>query len=212
MPRPIEMVGKRFGMLVVVRRAEDHVCKGSGERKRRWECRCDCGNTTYATTGDLRKGDVKSCGCIVSEIRRRNSTKHGQSGTKLHNIWRAMRRRCTDKNAKDYKWYGGRGIRVCREWDEDFISFYEWAKSSNYVDGLTIDRIDSDGDYCPENCRWATVKEQCNNRTNNKTYTLDGETHTIAEWSEITGIPYSTLYMRLYNGWCFEDAIQRLIV
>ena len=209
MPVGIDLIGQRYGRLLVVAKAEDHICRGSGEHKRRWECVCDCGNTVYCTTGDLRCGDVKSCGCLMRETRKEKATTHGYHGTKIHNIWCAMRRRCRNVNNKDYRWYGGKGIGVCDEWESDFMSFYEWAMENGYKDGLTIDRIDPNGDYCPDNCRWVTITEQQNNRTSNRQYTYNNETHNISEWATKAGIPYSTLYMRLRNGWSFERAISK---
>jgi hypothetical protein len=118
-----------------------------------------------------------------------------------------MKSRCNNPKDADYKDYGGRGIKVCEEWMQSFSAFYEWAMNNGYADHLTIDRIDNDGDYTPDNCRWVDLKEQANNKRNNVTVTINGLTKTLAEWSEITGILYKTLHTRYSRG----DRGERLI-
>lgn len=134
--------------------------------------------------------------------------KHGKRHTRIYDIWRSMRQRCYNPNTNRYKNYGGKGIKVCDEWRESFEAFYEWAMANGYADNLTIDRKDTNGNYEPNNCRWVTMKEQQNNRLNNHLETYNGETHTIAEWSEITGIKMCTLWARLKKyGWSIEKAL-----
>ena len=128
------------------------------------------------------------------------SKSHGMSHTRLHNIWLTMRQRCQNPNCSAYYKYGAKGISVCSEW-EKFENFRDWAISNGYTDTLTLDRIDFTGDYEPRNCRWATQKEQQNNRSNNVMLTYRGQTKSIYEWSEITGIPPRVLYDRNYRGW-----------
>ena len=136
---------------------------------------------------------------------------HRMTNTKIHSVWNEMLQRC--KNEKDPKYpdYGGRGISVCEEWKR-FAPFYEWAKASGYVEGknrerCSLDRIDNNGNYCPENCRWATAKEQANNRRSNHYITALGETLTIAQWSDKTGIPQTTLWKRIKMGWDAERMV-----
>lgn len=133
-------------------------------------------------------------------------TKHGKSRSRLYHIWNAMRQRCKNPNAISYKYYGAKGITVCREW-EDFGAFCAWALGNGYADNLTLDRKDSLDGYNPSNCRWATNKEQQNNTSYNHLITHGGETHNITQWAEIIGIPRTALYNRIRRGWDIERAL-----
>lgn len=201
----INLIGERFGRLVVVEQLEDYV-RRDGSRQHVWRCICDCGNEIHTTTMNLRSGDTKSCGCYKHDSTVARMTTHGESDTRLHSIWKAMRKRCNNPHDSAYNYYGGKGIKVCEEWD-DFTSFKEWAMANGYSDDLTIDRIDSDKDYCPQNCRWSNFKDQCNNRTNNCFIEYNGERLTIAQWSERLGIKYTTLYRRIKCGKSPEEAL-----
>ena len=138
---------------------------------------------------------------------RRNNYKHGMSASKLYGIWDAMKSRCYRKGYHGFRNYGGRGITVCEAWKQDFVVFQEWATANGYRDGLSLDRIDNDGNYCPENCRWVTMKEQENNKRNNVRIEYKGEVHTIPEWSEIVGVSIYALYHRIHRGWSIERAL-----
>lgn len=123
-------------------------------------------------------------------------TTHKMSGTRIYNIWALMKRRCTNPNNKEFERYGARGITLCEEW-QDFMSFYKWAMANNYTDKLTLDRIDNNGNYEPENCRWVTMKEQQRNRSNNHLITYNGKTQTISQWAEERNINHDTLFSRI---------------
>ena len=135
-------------------------------------------------------------------------SKGGKSNSRLYNIWLHMKGRCYRKTDDHYEHYGEKGITMCDEWKNDFKAFYDWAMSNGYADNLTIDRINVNGNYEPSNCRWVTMKEQCNNRTSNVILTINGESHNIQKWSEITGIKYHTIYARMKRGLNGVDLIR----
>ena len=132
--------------------------------------------------------------------------RHNESGSRLYSIWKNMRRRCSNPHCAYYHSYGGRGISVCAEWHK-YENFRDWALTHGYKDGLTIDRIDNDRNYAPDNCRWATMKQQSNNTRTNRVIAHNGESHTLTEWSDIVGIRFATLWDRLDNGWSIERAL-----
>lgn len=210
------MKGERYGRITVIERADDRI-QQSGKRVYMWRCVCDCGKEKIIAGASLRHGNTKSCGCLQRDVVINMSTKHGfaHSGEieRLYRIWLAMKERCYNENNKGYKNYGGRGISVCEEWRNSYASFKKWAIESGYDENAkygdcTIERIDVNGDYCPENCTWVSKKKQANNTRRNHFLTYNGETHTIAEWAEITGIGYNAIRQRINNlGWPIERAL-----
>lgn len=159
----IDLSGRRYGYLTVIERVTDKVYK-SGRKKPRYLCRCDCGNIVSVVGESLRNGTTKSCGCHRADPLVRYSTKHGKRYERLYSIYCDMKKRCYNKRCNGYKYYGGKGITICEEWLENFNSFYKWAIENGYDEELTIDRIDSSGNYEPVNCRWITRSENISRR------------------------------------------------
>lgn len=193
-----DLTGKRFNKLLVIGRAEN-----SKNGTARWICKCDCGNITTVACTKLTSGSTKSCGCWR---KRRN----GEACTRLYGIWRNMHRRCENPKHDHYDRYGARGIRVCPEW-EDFESFKAWATASGYKDDLSIDRIDVNGNYEPNNCRWATQKEQMNNIATNKTLTYNGKTFTVSQFADFLHVPRYTIRNQIRLGWSAEKIAKRAL-
>ena len=195
----------RFGELVVIRRVEDYVSP-KGYRGINWECICNCGKTVVVRACNLRSGTSESCGC--KRVKYPNKLIHGGKDTKLYNVWTSIKQRCLNSNSKPFPDYGGRGIKICDEWMSDFIAFFDWAIDNGYIDGLSIDRIDNDGYYCPDNCRWVSSTVQQNNKRNNHILTYNGESLTMSQWSQRTGIKYSKLKDRINKcGWSIEKSL-----
>lgn len=201
-----DLIGQKFGRLTVVDHG-DYYISPKGAKVKQWKCKCECGNETLASTIQLRNGSKKSCGCYMREKAAQAKHTHGMFGERLYNIHASMVQRCTNPNNQDFHNYGGRGITICKEWLV-FENFRDWALANGYASNLTLDRENVNGNYDPTNCRWITSKKQNNNRRNNRLLTYNGETHTMAEWSEITGIKYSILACRILNHkWPVERAL-----
>ena len=189
-----------------------------------WKCKCDCGNETVTTTMHLRSNQTRSCGCLLKEYyenkpmsatekTRAANTTHGCTHDRLFRIWTSMRSRCRNAKTPEYKWYGAKGVKVCKEWDENYLAFKQWAYANGYDDTAkmhycSIDRIDPDGDYCPENCRWADIQTQASNKTNVRLIEYNGEKCSISEWARRYGIHPDTLRWRLKKlGWTIDKAL-----
>ena len=203
------LVGMKFGRLTVM----DRESPKSKKTKGLWICKCECGNVIKVNTNNLKSGNTTSCGCKRKEILSQLRTKHGESDARLYNVWLGMKKRCYNAKDVQYKNYGGRGITICDEWKDSFVNFSQWAYENGYDKDApkgqcTIDRIDVDGCYEPENCRWVDRYIQMNNKRNNRILTYNGESHTLAEWCEIVNIPYSSLESRLDKlHWSVEKTL-----
>lgn len=192
----INLIGQKFGKLTVIR--YDHTNKNGAY----WLCRCDCGKEKIVCAHSLKTGHVSSCGCL-----RFSADNHSKE--RLYTTWKDMLRRCFNPKCKSYPNYGGRGITVCNEWKSSYLNFKSWALHSGYTDSLTIDRIDSNGNYEPSNCRWVTLKVQENNTRKNRFLEYHGISHTVSEWANILEISYPALLNRLKRGWSLEKAFSK---
>ncbi len=182
----IDLTGKKFGKWTVISK----YCYKN--KKTYWLCKCECGAQSVVDGDSLRRG--KSTGCIKC---RKPHYKHHLSYHPLYGVWHSMNQRCKNPNFSEYKNYGGRGISVCKEWETNFLSFYNWAISHGYRKGLSIDRIDNDKGYYPQNCRWITMKAQSYNKSSNHIIIFNGESKTLTEWAKAMGIKTNTLCMRI---------------
>ena len=206
MGKMMDLTGRKFGRLTAIRREGT-----SKDGKALWMCRCECGSITIVKSSLLTSGHTRSCGCLQREtacaINKSFKTTHHSTKTRLYGKWRGMKHRCSETNTEKRKYYADRGITVCDEWRDSFEAFRDWALANGYRDDLTIDRIDNDGNYCPENCRWVTTAEQNMNRSCTRIITHNAQTHTLGEWSKITGIAYDKLRKRISYGWSVERAL-----
>ena len=187
---------EKYGKLTILR-----VVKKDNKHKF-VECLCDCGNKKIINYSNIKRGLVKSCGCMVK-------TKQGLSNTRIGKCYHGIEQRCYNPKDMNYKNYGGRGIKMCDEWKTNFMSFYNWAIKNGYKDNLTIDRIDNDKGYCPENCRWVDMQTQQNHRRNNRNLTFNGKTLTITQWAKKYNMSYRNLFYRLKNGYSLEKALTK---
>ena len=200
-----DLIGMRFGRLLVV--------KEEGRTKEKsvlWGCLCDCGNYTIVISGSLQSGATTSCGCYGAEARRASRLKHGMSGTKMHYTYVGILHRCYNKNSNVYHNYGGRGISVCDEWvgPEGLINFVR-DMGVPPSDKHQIDRINNDGPYSPENCRWVTSKENCRNTRRNINITFNGKNQCVAAWAEETGVNSNRIYDELKKGLTLEQILSQ---
>lgn len=206
-----DLSGQRFGRLTVLHQADDYVYP-NGKRRTQWECKCDCGKIVIVEQSNLKRGNSKSCGCLDAELKATRSITHGDRYSRLYSIWTNMKDRCNNPRSNTFAQYGGRGISVCKEWDESYQLFKDWAVSAGYSETIdsyhcSLDRIDVNCGYSPDNCRWVSMKDQANNRRNTLYITYDGETKSLSEWADKINIKYHTLFARIYKlGWPVEKA------
>jgi len=197
------LINKKFGRLTVLEFAENY----------KWLCKCECGKEKIVYGCSLRSGNTKSCGCLNKEVH----TKHGHSikgkRSKTYMSWASMLKRCNNPNHKDYKNYGGRGVKVCDRWLNKENGFENFLEDMGEMPGKhQIDRTDNDGNYEPTNCRWVTPKENCRNRRNNHLITYKNQTKCLAEWAEELNINYNTLHVRINRDkWPIEKSFETLV-
>lgn len=205
-----DITGQKFGKLTVLKldHTEQRFLKNKPTVKNGlmyfYLCECECGNKIIVNKDNLIKNNTKSCGCLKHLS---YHISHNQSKTRLYNIYIKMKARCLNANNPAYVNYGGRGIKICKEWQDNYINFYNWAMSNGYNENLTIDRINNNGDYEPSNCRWVDRKIQANNTRRNHFLTYNNKTHTLAEWSKLLKINYNTLKGRLVTGHPIEQIL-----
>lgn len=200
-----DLTGKRFGRLTVIG------IHPTETRKTFWVCQCDCGNIKIVRSDSLQRGAIRSCGCLKKEQDLTNLTanhSHRMSGSRIYTIWQGIKARCYNPHEPRYERYGGRGITVCDEWKNNFKQFCEWSMKNGYSNELTIDRIDNDKGYSPDNCRWATNKEQSNNRSTNINIKIGNATKTLTEWCEIFELDSKTVLATYHrNGFAGIDEL-----
>lgn len=201
MSKLIDLTGKKFGKWSVISRGYK-----PNDKNTYWLCMCDCGTIRLVDAADLKSGKSTNCGCVrkckIGALNRTHGFSHKE---RLYSIWRGMKQRCHDKKCINYNDYGGRGISVCEEWNGNYLSFRNWALSNGYADNLTIDRIDSNGNYDPDNCQWNTYKEQSKNKRNSASISTD-KSIKIAKSFSSSKIKYGAYYSRIKRGWCISDA------
>ena len=208
MAHAVNLQGKKFGRITVIERGEN-----AKNGTARWLCRCDCGNYKLVRNDKLRYGEVVSCGCYLKEKGRKQLTTHGLLnelyGRELRKSLSAMKYRCNNPHCSQYKNYGARGIKVCEEWETSFAAFYQWAINHGYKKGLSIDRIDNNKGYSPDNCRWIPLVKQQRNKRNNRLVSFNGKTACVAEWCETTGLTHACIVSRLEHKWTVEETLTK---
>lgn len=199
MPKFRDLTGQKFNRLTVLHRVPN-------PKYTRWLCLCDCGNKIEVMSTHIISGNIKSCGCWKREQTIKRETKHGLHHVREYITWQAIKSRCNNPKNDHYQSYGGRNIKVCPEWENDFARFFK-DMGPKPTPKHSIDRIDNDKGYSPDNCRWATRDEQIINRRDTLFLTHNDDTKTVIEWSKITKISYNTLKKRLALGWSAEKAL-----
>lgn len=208
--KKINITNQRFGNLTVLRQSANM------NKKTAWECLCDCGNVVTVTTSNLTCNRIKSCGCMKKELLIKRNSTHNQRNTHLYEVWKSIKQRCKNPQSYAYKNYGGRGITICKEWNNDFKAFSDWSYANGYTTEnrtsektkLTIDRINNDGNYEPSNCRWVTRSHQCKNKRNNKVILYHGKSLCLVDWCKELNLHYTTISGRISRGWSIEKSFE----
>lgn len=199
----IDLTGNQYGRLTVLNIAVDIPGK-----KKKWLCQCECGKEVVVAGSNLRNGHTTGCKECSMERLHKAQIKHNMTGTKLYRVWRGILNRCENSNFKSYSDYGGRGISVCPEW-HDGLNFFQWAMQNGYEEGKEIDRIDNNGNYGPNNCRWVSRTENANNKRNNRKLIYNGKLMTMAEIARANNINYKLFHKHLSKGMTVEEAIRK---
>lgn len=197
----LDLTNKKFNRLTALERVSNQ------GQKVMWKCKCDCGNIAYVSASNLTCNRTKSCGCLKDEKLIQRSTTHNQRHTKLYEVWKSIKQRCFNPNNISYKNYGARGITICDDWKNNFQSFFNWSMQNGYTTNLSIDRIDNNGNYCPENCRWTDRHTQSNNTRSNRYITYNNQTKTLADWVKTTNLSYGCVFSRIQKGWSIDKAL-----
>ena len=203
MPKRIDikdLIGKKYGRLTVIEETTPNILPGGTQRL--IACECDCGKRVIKRLSHVASGNSRSCGCYRRDKNTEDNTSHDMSKTTFYKVWRGMKNRCYRKSTDGYPGYGGRGIAVCKRWKDSFENFRD-DMLPTYKRGLQIDRIDNDGPYSPDNCRWVTNKENSRNKRTNRSH----RGKSMVEWAEVIGINYGTLRSRIRLGWSWEKAL-----
>jgi hypothetical protein len=204
--RNVDLTGRIFGRLTCIGKV------GSRNGHMLWNCQCACGRESIVTTGNLNIGHTQSCGCLQKDRSRKSKLVHGKyhdengNRSKLYHVWDSMKQRCNNPNNKSYMDYGGKGVKVCSDWN-DYKTFYDWAISNGYQEGLTIERINNTEGYKPSNCKWIKKSMQASNRRNNHYLSFRGKKMTVTEWGNELGINPKNILTRLRRGWSVERAL-----
>lgn len=213
MGRIKNIIGNRYGKLIVIEKTEERK-----NNKVVWKCRCDCGNITYSVKSQLDSGYKKSCGCLREDnkfkvfnvpVNKKPILINNINiyNTRLYKIYRGIKDRCYNSNNKSYKYYGSKGIKLCDNWKDYFEEFYKWSLNNGYSDELTIDRIDNNGSYEPNNCRWVSQKVQCNNKSNNAYVKYKGQKYTYSEFEYKFKIPQKNISKLIKRGYKIEEIV-----
>lgn len=201
--KALNLVGKKYGRLLVVSKA------ASSKGHTRWLCKCDCGKESVVYGTSLKNGNTTSCGCFKSENAKKLYSGVRQNDKRLYGVWNGIKQRCRNKNNSSFHNYGGRGIKMADEWADNYETFYNWAIRSGYREGMQIDRIDNNGDYCESNCRFVGRDVQSNNKRNVVLYTIDGVTKSLPQWCRDYDKDYYLIRQRVCKlGWPIKDALE----
>ena len=199
----VDLTNFKYGKLTVIKKTNEK----TKDNKILWLCQCKCGNTITLQTYAILSGRTRSCGCLRPELSKKLFSGVRQENLRLYRIWTGIKQRCYNEKYNDYKDYGAKGVIMCEDWKNNYESFYIWAINNGYSDSLSIDRIDTTGNYEPNNCRWADDETQANNKRNTLYFNIDGEKKSLHQICQEKGVDKTLIYSRLWNGWNLEDAL-----